>query len=126
MEYIQGFVHDSFAKTHYYEFNMSFTAVVCDNVRYSTIDDYDKECFDIDFSKGDIICVKFFKTKEDYSAYVYLEGYYNSSGIYKEVNQETIMSREFVSYNSEEVGGKLLVDITKKFNRDKKIDLILK
>ena len=24
MEYIQGFVHDSFAKTHYYEFNMDF------------------------------------------------------------------------------------------------------
>jgi hypothetical protein len=126
MEYIQGFVHDSFAKTHYYEFNMDFTMVVCNNIRYCDIDDYDKECFDINFSKDDIMCVKFFKTKEEHSAYVYLEGYYNSSGIYKEVNQETIMSREFVSYNSEEVGGKLLVDVTKKFNRDKKIDLILK
>jgi len=123
MEYIQGF-----AKTHYYEFNMNFTAVVCDNVRYSNIDniyDYDKN-FDINFSKGDIMCVKFFKANEfSKTAYTYLEGYYNSSGVYIEVNQETIMSREFVSTNSEGLGGKLLVDVTKKINRDKKINLIL-
>jgi len=78
-----------------------------------------------DFEKDYIMCVKFFKTKQESSAYVYLEGFYDSNGIYNEVNQETIMSREFISANSEEVGGKLLVDITKKFNRDKKIDLIL-
>ena len=44
--------------------------------------------------------------------------------IYNEVNQETIMSREFISANSEEVGGKLLVDVSKKMNRNNKIDLI--
>jgi hypothetical protein len=126
MEYIQGFLHDSFAKNHYYEFNMDFTMVVCDNVRYSTIDNYDKECFDINFSKGDIMCVKFFKANEgSFSEYTYLEGYYNSQGVYVKINQETIMSREFVTYNSEEIGGKLLVDLTNRFNRDKKIDLIL-
>ena len=125
MEYIQGFVHDSFAKTHYYEFNMDFTMVVCNNVRYSEYD-YDNDGYDINFSKGCIICVKFFKTKEgSYGAYMYLEGFYNLEGVYTEVNQETIMSREFVSANSEEVGGKLLVDVSKKMNRDKKIDLIL-
>jgi hypothetical protein len=126
MEYIQGFVHDSFAKNHYYEFNMDFTMVVCSNVRYSEYD-FDNDGYDIDFSKGYIMCVKFFKAKEgSYGAYTYLEGFYDIEGIYTEVNQETIMSREFVSANSEEVGGKLLVDVTKKFNRDKKIDLILK
>ena len=60
----------------------------------------------MDFEKGYIMCVKFFKSKEDYSAYTYLEGFYNLEGVYTEVNQETIMSREFVSANSEEVGGK--------------------
>lgn len=125
MKYIKGWVHDSFAKTHYYEFNMDFTMVVCKDVRYYGIDDYDKECYDIDFEKDYIMCVKFFETKKESSAYVYLEGFYDSNGIYNEVNQETIMSREFISANSEEVGGKLLVDITKKFNRGKKIDLIL-
>ena len=58
--------------------------------------------------------------------WVIIVAYYNLEGVYTEVNQETIMSREFISANSEEVGGKLLVDVTKKFNRDKKIDLILK
>jgi hypothetical protein len=124
MEYIQGFVHNSFAKTHYYEFNMDFTMVVCNNVRYSEYD-FDNDGYDINFGKGCIICVKFFKSKEDYSAYTYLEGYYNLEGVYTKVNQETIMSRGFVSANSEEVGGKLLVDVSKKMNRNNKIDLIL-
>ena len=123
MEYIQGFVHDSFAKTHYYEFNMDFTMVVCNNVRYSEYD-FDNDGYDINFGKGYIMCVKFFKSKEGpYSAYTYLEGYYNLEGVYTKVNQETIMSREFVSVNS--VGGKLLIDVSKKMNRNNKIDLIL-
>jgi len=126
MEYIQGFVHDSFAKPHYYEFNMDFTLVVCNNVRYYGIDDYDRESYGLDVGKGFIISVKFFKTKEDSSAYCYLKGYYDLDGNYIKVNQETIMSREFVMANSEEVGGKLMIDVTKKFERDKKIDLILK
>jgi hypothetical protein len=123
MEYIQGFVHDSFAKTHYYELNMDFTMVVCNNVRYS---EYDFISYpSLNFSKGYIISVKFFKTKEGSYGNMYLEGFYNLEGVYTEVNKETIMSREFVSANSEEVGGKLLVDVSKKMNRDKKIDLIL-
>lgn len=126
MEYIQGFVHDSLAKPHYYEFNMDFTLVVCNNVRYYGIDDYDRESYGLDVGKGFIISVKFFKTKEDSSAVCYLEGYYDLDGNYTQVNQETIMSREFLMANSEEVGGKLMIDVTKKFNRDKKIDLILK
>jgi len=124
MEYIQGFVHESFAKTHYYEFNMDFTMVICNNIRYCDIDDFDKDD-GIDFEKDYIMCVKFFETKKESSAYVYLEGFYDSNGIYNEVNQETIMSREFISANSEEVGGKLLVDVSKKMNRNNKIDLIL-
>ena len=127
MEYIQGFVHHSFAKSHYYEFNMDFTLVVCNNVRYSDIDDYDKESYGLDVGKGFIISVKFFKTKEDSSAYCYLEGYYDLNGNYTQVNQETLMSSEFINRNSrEEFNGKLMIDVTKKFNRDKKIDLILK
>jgi hypothetical protein len=126
MEYIQGFVHDSFAKSHYYEFNMDFTLVVCNNVRYYGIDDYDKESYGLDVGKGFIISVKFFKTKVDSSAYCYLEGYYDLDGNYTQINQETLMSREFITFNSEEIGGKLLVNVTKKFERDKKIDLILK
>jgi hypothetical protein len=125
MEYIQGFVHDSFAKNHYYEFNMDFTMVVCNNVRYSEYD-FDKDGYGMDFEKGYIICIKFFKAKEEsHGAYTYLEGFYNLEGFYTKVNQETIMSREFVSANSEEVGGKLLIDVSKKMNRNNKIDLIL-
>ena len=126
MEYIQGFVHDSFAKSHYYDYNMDLILVVCNNVGYYGIDEYDRESFGLDVSKGFIISVKFFKTKEDSSAYCYLDGYYDLDGNYTQVNQETIMSREFVMANSEEVGGKLMIDVTKKFERDKKIDLILK
>jgi hypothetical protein len=135
MEYIQGFVHYSFAKSHYYEFNMDFTLVVCNNVRYSDIDDYDKESYGLDVGKGFIISVKFFKTKEDSSAYCYLEGYYDLNGNYTKINQETLMSSEFINglkgmdnedFSRQEFGGKLLVDVTKKFERDKKIDLILK
>jgi hypothetical protein len=127
MEYIQGFVHDSFAKPHYYEFNMDFTLVVCNNVRYYGIDDYDRESYGLDVYEGFTISVKFFKTKEDSSAYCYLDGYYDLEGNYTQVNQETLMSSEFINRNSrEEFGGKLMIDVTKKFNRDKKIDLILK
>lgn len=74
-----------------------------------------------------ILCVSSFSNlKKIIVDWVIIVAYYNLEGVYTEVNQETIMSREFISANSEEVGGKLLVDVTKKFNRDKKIDLILK
>ena len=126
MEYIQGFVHHSLAKSHYYEFNMNFTMLVCNNVRYYGIDDYDKESYGLDVGEGFIISVKFFKTKEGSSAYCYLEGYYDLNGNYTQVNQETLMSKSFIEINSQEFGSKLMIDITKKFNRDKKIDLILK
>lgn len=126
MEYIQGFVHDSFARTHYYQVNMNFTMVVCDNVRYDKLDNFDKYTYDIDFSKGAIIVVKFFKAREEsFVGYTYLEGFYNL-GVYTEVNQETIISYNFLINNSEKFGGKLFFDVTKKINRDNKIDLILR
>jgi hypothetical protein len=133
MEYIQGFFNDS--KTHYYESNMDFTMVVCNNIRYSEyryVNDFnnDNHTYDINFSKGYIMCVKFFKDRFlGNDAYTYLEGFYNLEGVYTEVNQETIMSREFVFVNSKEGKegklGKLLVNVSKKMNRNKKIDLIL-
>lgn len=120
MDYIQGFVHDSFKETKFYQLSMDFTMVVCNNIRH---DDIDQQSYGLDVSENDIICTKVFKTKQESSAYVYLEGYY-SNGIYNPVNQETVMSREFIFVNSYG-NNKLFVDLTKVINRDKKINLIL-
>jgi len=92
MEYIKGFVHDSFTETYYYELNMDFTFVVCNVI-----------------------------------------GYYDLTGVYTEINQETLMSRDFITANAnwdifqiDRINGKLLLNVTREFNRDNKIDLILK
>lgn len=132
MEYLPGFVHESFMKTKYYQFNMGFNFIICNNVRYSEIEDYDKESYTIELYKDDIICTKVFKYRQDVSAYVYLEGYYREN-VYYPINQESIISRDFISANydinllssDDEVKGKLMVDVTKIFERDKKINLIL-
>lgn len=132
MKYIKGFVHDSFTETYYYELNMDFTFVVCNNVRYSEMNNYDKESYGLDIYKGYTICIKFFKNSEDSSVFCYLEGYYDLTGVYTEINQETLMSRDFITANAnwdvfqiDRMNGKLLLNVTREFNRDKKIDLIL-
>jgi len=75
---------------------------------------------DIDLVKGDVISVRFFKSSPTSESYTYLERIYNGVGVI-EYKKESIISFGFIQSNT----GYLFLDITKAFERDKKIETIL-
>jgi hypothetical protein len=78
------------------------------------------ETKDISLIKGDVISVRFFKSSPTSEAYTYLEKVW-SGGRSIEYKTESIISFGFIQSNT----GYLFVDITKSFERDKKIEKIL-
>lgn len=120
MKYIPGDCIDK--KTHYYELSDDFIIIVCrEDIRYTylkTSEDYDVLTEDIDLSKGDIIHIKYFGHRNEFT-YTYLSGYTHND-IYVTVNRETIISKPFIKINS------LFIDITKQIERDNKIDKIIR
>ena len=83
-----------------------------------TADDYDNNVYSIDLKAGDIISVKYYKLDSSGSEYAYLEDITSDEGviIYEE---ESIISKGFILKNTI-----LFLDITKKIERDKIIDIL--
>jgi hypothetical protein len=126
MEYIPGQIHESFQKEHFFLVNFNFYWANCRDKRcceMSMSTDWD-ETDTIELSTGDVVVVRFFKSSPPTSeSYSYLEKVIYSDGSVIDYNIESIISREFIVYGGSY--GKIFTDVTKLFERDKKINLII-
>lgn len=131
MDYIPGQIHENFQKEHFFFIKHDFNWSNCGPRRYSEMSDSKDwdETESIDLTEGDIIVVRFFKARPNSEAYSYLERIIYSNGDVTEYKTESIISRGFIekNLNPENFKNKswLFTDITKSFERDKKIESIL-
>ena len=125
MEYIPGQIHESFQKEHFFLVNFDFYWTNCRDKRcceMSMSTDWD-ETDTIELSTGDVAVVRFFKSSPTSESYSYLEKVIYSDGSVIDYNIESIISREFIVYGGSY--GNIFTDVTKLFERDKKINLII-
>lgn len=131
MDYIPGQIHEKLQKEHFFLINNDFTWSNCGPRRFSEMSDSSHwdETESIDLSKNDIVVVRFFKSKPTSSVYSYLERVIYSNGDVVEYKTDSIISLALIekNLNPQKVENKswLFTDITKSFERDKKIELLL-
>jgi hypothetical protein len=122
MDYIPGYLHEKLQNEFFFLINNDFVWSNCGPKRLSEMSDSKDwdDTVDIDLVKGDVISVRFFKSSPTSESYTYLERVYNGEGVV-EYKKESIISFGFIQSNT----GYLFLDITKAFERDKKIETIL-
>ena len=122
MNYIPGYLHEKLQNEFFFLINNDFVWSNCGPKRLSEMSDSKDwdDTVDIDLVKGDVISVRFFKSSPTSESYTYLERVYNGEGVV-EYKKESIISFGFIQSNT----GYLFLDITKAFERDKKIETIL-
>jgi hypothetical protein len=122
MDYIPGYLHEKLQNEFFFLINNDFVWSNCGPKRLSEMSDSKDwdDTVDIDLVKGDVISVRFFKSSPTSESYTYLERVYNGEGVI-EYKKESIISFGFIQSNT----GYLFLDITKAFERDKKIETIL-
>jgi hypothetical protein len=121
MEYIPGYLHEKLQNEFFFLINSDFVWLNCGPRRLSEMSDskHWDETKDISLIKGDVISVRFFKSSPTSEAYTYLEKVWSDGGVV-EYKMESIISFGFIQTNSF-----LFTDITKSFERDKKIESLL-
>ena len=135
MNYIPGQMHEKLQKEHFFLLNNGFSWTNCRDKRLDemkNMSDWD-ETDTIELSKGDVIVVRFFKSSPTSEAYTYLERVIYSNGDITEYKIESIISKGLIEKNlypgkaDPVVENKswLFTDVTKSFERDKKIETIL-
>ncbi len=131
MDYIPGQIHESFQKEHFFLINNDFAWINCRDKRWGDMKssiDWD-ETVTIELSKGDIVIVRFFKSSPTSDAYTYLERVVYNNGDVVEYKTESIISKGLIEKNLDprKVQNKswLFSDVTKSFERDKKIEKLL-
>jgi len=131
MNYIPGQIHDKLQKEHFFLVNSDFSWSNCRDKRWGDmrdISDWD-ETDTIELSKGDVVVVRFFKSSPTSEAYTYLERVIYNNGDVSEYKTESIISKGLIEKNLDpgKVENKswLFTDVTKSFERDKKIETIL-
>ena len=119
MEYIPGYLHEKLQNEFFFLINSDFVWINCGPRRLSEMSDSKDwdETKDISLIKGDVISVRFFKSSPTSEAYTYLEKVW-SGGEVIEYKTESIISFGFIQSNEKH----LFTDITKSFERDKKIE----
>jgi len=118
MNYIPGYLHEKLQNEFFFLINNDFVWSNCGPKRLSEMSD-SKDWDDtvaIDLVKGDVISVRFFKSSPTSEAYTYLEKVWSGEGVV-EYKKESIISFGFIQSNKE-----IFMDITKSFERDKKIE----
>ena len=122
MNYIPGYLHEKLQNEFFFLINNDFVWSNCGPKRLSEMSDSKDwdDIVDIYLVKGDVISVRFFKSSPTSESYTYLERVYNGEGVI-EYKKESIISFGFIQSNT----GYLFLDITKAFERDKKIEKIL-
>jgi hypothetical protein len=131
MNYIPGQIHESLQKEHFFLINNDFSWSNCRDKRWGDmrgISDWD-ETDTIELSKGDIVVVRFFKSSPTSDAYTYLERVIYNNVDVTEYKTESIISLALIEKNLDpgKVENKswLFTDVTKSFEREKKIDSVL-
>jgi hypothetical protein len=127
MDYEPGILHEFYQTSNYFSVGFDFTISACkENFRLknlSTLDDYDNYTENVDLVKDDVIKIKYFKSNSESLPYVYLESVIRSNGDIIDYNLETILSKNFMDHNTE--NSVLFTEVTKIYQRDKKINQIL-
>ncbi len=131
MNYIPGQIHEKLQKEYFFLVNNDFSWSNCRDKRWGDmrdISDWD-ETDTIELSKGDIVVVRFFKSSPTSNAYTYLERVIYNNGDITEYKTESIISLALIEKNLDpgKVENKswLFTNVTKSFERDKKIEKIL-
>jgi hypothetical protein len=134
MNYIPGQIHEKLQKENFFLVNSDFSWSNCRHKRWADmrgISDWD-ETVAIELSKGDIVVVRFFKPSPTSEAYTYLEKVIYNNGDIVDYKTESIISLGLIEKNldPEKVENKtiqrwLFTDVTKSFERNKKIDSVL-
>jgi hypothetical protein len=135
MNYIPGQIHEKLQKEHFFLVNSDFSWSNCRDKRWGDmrdISDWD-ETDTIELSKGDVVVVRFFKSSPTSEAYSYLERVIYNNGDVTEYKTESIISLGLIEKNlypgkaDPVVENKswLFTDVTKAFERNKKIETIL-
>ena len=131
MNYIPGQIHENFQKEHFFLINNDFAWSNCGPKRLDEMSD-SKDWDDtvaIDLSKGDVVVVRFFKSSPTSSTYTYLEKVIYNNGDIVDYKTESIISLGLIEKNLDpgKVENKswLFTDVTKSFDREKKIDSVL-
>lgn len=120
MDYIPGHLHEKLQNEHYYLINSDFVWSNCNKKRFADIDGKDWDNLSkVNLTEGDVIVFRFFKSSTS-SIYTYLERVIYSNGDIIEYKTESIISLGFVIKNEQ-----LFTEVTKSFERDKKIESIL-
>jgi hypothetical protein len=131
MNYIPGYLHEKLQNEFFFLINNDFAWINCRDKRWGDMKssiDWD-ETVTIELSKGDIVVVRFFKSSPTSEAYTYLERVIYNNGDVVEYKTESIISKALIEKNLHpgKVENKswLFSDVTKAFERDKKIEKIL-
>ncbi len=131
MNYIPGQIHEKLQKENFFLVNNDFAWSNCRHKRWADMTDIDdwNETDTIELSKGDVVVVRFFKSSPTLSAYTYLERVIYNNGDVVKYKTESIISLALIEKNLDpgKVQNKswLFTDVTKSFEREKKIDSVL-
>jgi len=121
MNYIPGQIHEKLQREHFFLINYDFSWINCRDKRFKDMtyaEDWN-ETDVIELSKGDVVVVRFFKESQT-SEVSYLERVIYNNGDVTEYKTESTISFGLIHKNSI-----LFADMTKSFERDKKIETIL-
>jgi hypothetical protein len=131
MNYIPGQIHEKLQKENFFLVNSDFSWSNCRDKRWSEMSDSKDwdETNTIELSKGDIVVVRFFKPSPTSEAYTYLEKVIYNNGDVVGYKTESIISKGLIEKNLDpgkfENKSWLFTDVTKSFDREKKIDSVL-
>lgn len=127
MDYIPGNIHESFTKEMAFRLNFNFTIPICIK-RFHETDMVNDVCSSLDLSAGSVIIVRWFKPPSEYGdsiVYTYVKSVLGEF----DVNAESTVSMDFIEVNldtSTYNKNKLFTDVTVNYNRDNKINQIIK
>ena len=131
MDYIPGHLHEKLQKEYFFLVNSDFVWSNCREKRLSEMKDMSDwdETDTIELSQGDVVVVRFFKSSPTSEAYTYLERVIYNNGDVTKYKTESIISKGLIEKNLDpgKVENKswLFTDVTKAFERNKKIETIL-
>lgn len=126
MEYLPGRMPEKLQKEFYLRSNKNFVWVACSKRLYKIFESnrfVDDHTFNVELKVGDIIVIRFWNTeiKGNPNFYTYIERVISDDSII-EYKTESIVSKSFVEANLDD---HLFTDVTKSFEREKKIDSVL-
>ena len=122
MEYIPGQIHESFQRIQAIEMREDFNIPVLKQRWNDTNLVDDDSTFTLNVRKGDILIVRFFKPNTSSTSYTYIDKLITDDTEHN-ILSECTLSREFIVKNT--LNEVLFSIVTKQYERDKKIEVLL-